>query len=268
MRNPKLRESIQDFSFGLLSSAINLVIHLVSLEMAIITSQPSPGSVWKALEQTSTVTGVSKESLRYAFWKAQRLGLLTRKRVRGRQYWLATEAGQKRLEETLPTYRTERPWDGKLYLVTYDIPEQKHSARDGLRKFLKKLGADKFQESVYLLLWDPSEALQNYIRDHALKGFVIVSDTGKDGSIGEMDVDDLVWNVFNLQELNARYNDFITKTQAKQQHPASLSLLYLSILKDDPQLPSNLLGPNWLGDKAHQVYQSLIKPGTPVTPQE
>lgn len=263
MRNPQLRESIQDFSFGILSTAINIVIHLASVGAAISTSRPSPGAVWKAVEQASTSTGISKESLKYAFWKAQQLGLLSRTRIRGKEYWVATEQGLKRLEEKLPTYRNERPWDGRFYLVTYDIPEEKHYARDKLRNFLHQLGAGQFQQSVYLLLWDPTEALKRLIRSHDLKGFVIVSDTGKDGSIGEMDIDDLIWRVFNLEELNDKYRNFLSRALAKEGNPASLALLYLSILKDDPQLPYELLGPNWLGDKAYQKYKAIINRKTP-----
>ena len=33
-----------------------------------------------------------------------------------------TNLGKKRIEEILPTYKTDRPWDGHIYLVSYDIP--------------------------------------------------------------------------------------------------------------------------------------------------
>jgi len=256
MRNPKLRETVEDISFGLLSTTLNLCLGLVSFSTIMSSSEKSHTAIWRAVEQSSRDIGISKDSLKYAFWKAKNLGLLQRRRVRSKYFWKLTDEGTKRLESKLPEYQTERPWDGKLYLVTYDIPEKKRYHRNKLRDYLITIGARQFQQSIYLILWDPTQALRSFIRAHNLKGLVIISDTGTDGTIGDVDLDSLVWNVFRLEDLNERYKSFLEQAEQPEQH-SRLAFHYLSILKDDPQLPFQLLGPTWLGDKAYRRYLDL-----------
>ena len=114
-----------------------------------------------------------------------------------------------------------------------------------------------FQHSVYLMLWDPSKILRGFIKKHDLKGLVIVSDTGTDGSIGEIDIDTLIWKVFKLKQLNLRYQEFLQQAKEKSTNKAKLVFHYLTILKDDPQLPFQLLGPNWLGTKAYRTFTQI-----------
>ena len=257
MRNPKLRETVEDISFGLLSTTINLALGLISFSATAFTPGAAHGAVWQAVEQSSNDTGISKQSLKYAFWKAKNLGLLRRKRARSRYFWELTDEGTRRLESKLPKYQKERPWDGKLYLITYDIPEKKRYHRNKLRDYLISIGARQFQQSIYLILWDPTEVLRHFIQSRDLKGLVIVSDTGTDGAIGDVDLDTLIWNVFRLEDLNERYESFLKQTEQLQQEKSSLAFHYLSVLKDDPQLPFQLLGPTWLGDKAYRRYLEL-----------
>lgn len=259
MRNEELRESIEEFSFGVLSSAINLSLGLLASAGAIATSSTNPSEVWKALEETSSLPSISKDSLRHAFWRARNQGFLKREQERGKTFWTLTRQGRERLASTFPTYQEGRPWDRKLYLVTYDIPEEQRSDRTLLQKMLKKLGAGQLQKSIYLLLWDPTEVIKSFIKKHGLSGMVIVSNTGTNGSVGEKSLDELVWEIFQLDELNERYKDFIQSHRQKQLPSVQLAFFYLSILKDDPQLPFELLGPTWKGTKAYTIFKSLTK---------
>lgn len=258
MRNQDLREAIEDFSFGLLSTALDLSISLIAITGSISTTRSNPASVWRALEELSARPSITKDSLKQAFWRAKNQGLLTRKQARGKIFWILTEQGKKRLTSTFPIYLKVRPWDKRLYLITYDIPEEQRAHRMLLQKVLRQLGAGQLQKSIYLLLWDPREVIKDFIRDHELSGMVIVSNTGTDGSIGEKSLDELVWKVFRLEEVNSRYAEFIRHYQQKQLPSMQLAFQYLSILKDDPQLPFELLSPIWTGTKANGIFNSLI----------
>lgn len=248
----------------MLSTAINLIVTISSIPGAIATSSTNPVEVSRALEEAASGFEMDKDSLKRAFWKARRRGLLERKRARGKEYWRATKLGRERLSSIIPTYRNERPWDKRLYLVTYDIPEEKHSQRTKLRGMLIGLGAGRFQDSVYLMLWDPTDTLRRFIHDHGIAGSVVVSDTGTDGSIGERNLHDLIWDVFQLEELNNRYQAFLRETTQRQGQTAQLIFHFLSILRDDPQLPFGLQGPLWNGDKAYKAYRTLLT-SPPVT---
>lgn len=258
MGREEAREAIIDCSFGVISTAINLTLSLVIFGSEFASGGRNPLSVTKAAEAASTFTGVSKETLRRSLWKAQHLGLLRRRRERGKEFWETTKQGRIRLNAELPTYISNRPWNGRLYLVTYDIPEKNRQNREKLRQYLKNIGAGRLQFSTYLMLWDPTEVLKRFIRNHNLSGMVIVSDTGSDGSIGDRDLDELVWDVFDLEELNRRYYDFLKEAKRKETRQERLAFLYLSILKDDPQLPFGLLPPTWSGDKSYRAFQNLI----------
>lgn len=50
--------------------------------------------------------------------------------------------------------RKKKKWNGKWFLVFFDVPEQQRVKRDNLRKFLKKLGFYQCQQSVYLFPYE------------------------------------------------------------------------------------------------------------------
>lgn len=170
-----------------------------------------------------------------------------------------TAFGQKRLMKILPLYNEERPWDSKIYLITYDISENAHSKRSRLRKFLKDLSCKKLQESVWLTPYNIRELLNKFVKKNGIPGTIIISDIGKDGGIGETTLAYLINQLYNLENLNKRYNIFINNVKRKNNIPKNLIFEYLSILRDDPQLPFQLLDKKFLGEKAYSLYLTLRK---------
>lgn len=257
MRRQKLRESIEDFSFGVISTTVNLALSLAVFGSEFLTAT-SPGSVWRAAEASTRAPRIEKDALKGALWRAQNKGLLIRKSKRGKEYWEATEQAKARLRSELPLYFTHRPWDKRVYVILYDIPEEKRQDREQLRQMLRKIGSAPLQQSTYLMLWNPTALLREFISQRGLQGTLIVTDTGTDGSLGEKNLDELIWEVFNLEDLNQRYKTFLQESTVKTTRLDQLAFLYLSILKDDPQLPFELLPPTWTGDKAHEIFQKII----------
>lgn len=107
-----------------------------------------------------------------------------------------TPAGRKRLKELLPSYKKSGPWDGRLWLVVYDIPEEPTRKRDKFREFLTEIGCRMVQESVWLSVKDPRRWLRIKIDSLRIQGKVIVSCLGKDGSFGDEDVVEMISRVF------------------------------------------------------------------------
>ena len=69
------------------------------------------------------------------------------------------DKGQKRvikhsIKLLLDFKNKEKKWDGKWFLVFFDVPEIQRNKRDYLRKFLKNLGFYQFQLSVYLFPYE------------------------------------------------------------------------------------------------------------------
>jgi DNA-binding transcriptional regulator PaaX len=87
---------------------------------------------------------------------------------------------------------------------------------------------------------------------------IIVSDVGRDGSIGDEDIHTLIIRVFNIEKLNKRY--IIWLNRAEREATPQLSLLgFLSILKDDPQLPFELLPSWWKGNEAYAMVKRQLR---------
>lgn len=172
-----------------------------------------------------------------------------------------TESGKKRLKELLPSYKRAEPWDGKLWLVTYDIPEDKRYARDRFRKWLFEIGCRMIQESVWLSIKDPKPWINDSIASMK-KGNIIVSCLGKDGSIGNENVIELIYRVFELKKLNKEYINWIKAAKKQNDKSAILSLgfRFLSLIRRDPMIPIELLPKNWFGGKARKVFETKVEP--------
>jgi DNA-binding transcriptional regulator PaaX len=176
-----------------------------------------------------------------------------------------TEAGGKRLDEIFPVYQKERPWDGKFYLVNYDIPVGKNSQRDALRNFLKdELGCVMLQSSVWLTPYDPTKALGKFVEKRNLTDSVVVSVLLEDWAPAS------VAEIYGLGEINKGYRGFTEKYGGDwgDRGPAphgvrgkdkmELAFEYFAILRDDPQLPFELLPEDWAGAQAQEVFEKLF----------
>lgn len=169
-----------------------------------------------------------------------------------------TKLGERRLENILPFYDEERIWDGKIYLVTYDIPESKRKVRNYLRGFLKRIGCGMLQQSIWVTPYNPTIHVKEFIEEQSLDdGLVLVSSIGKNGTVGQLTLPDLIEKVYKLSALNQRYLEFIKISKGGKASKSQLIFLFLSILKDDPQLPFSLLAKDWVGDKAYQIFKKL-----------
>ena len=58
------------------------------------------------------------------------------------------------IKSILDFKKKERKWNGKWFLVFFDVPEAQRNKRDYLRKFLIKLGFYQYQKSVYLFPYE------------------------------------------------------------------------------------------------------------------
>jgi len=172
-----------------------------------------------------------------------------------------TQEGKQRLSELLPVYDAIRVWDMRLHAITYDVPEKQKSVRDALRRFLIRVRCAKLQESVWITPYNPIDLLRTFVKEKGISGTVIVSDLGKDAAIGEESFSDLVARLFNLKEINTRYETWLD--EYKNERPLSIGyqglMQYLAILKSDPQLPFDLLPKWWKGDTAYQKIKPLYE---------
>jgi len=169
-----------------------------------------------------------------------------------------TQAGERRLRSLIPFYSEERVWDGRLYLVSYDMPVRRNKERDYLRNYLKAIGCGMLQQSVWLTPYNPTVLLKQFVQEHNLsESLVLVSSIGKNGAVGGMTRTDLMERVYHLSSLDQRYREFVFTCKHGKETRRDLILWFLSILKDDPQIPFPLLSGDWVGDKAYRLFKTL-----------
>lgn len=261
-RRSGTQKRILELTRGVTARATDVVLFFVFFNLEFATSGSRSGrAVWKAREKAfEDLEGINYETLRAAYYILKRKGLI--RIIKDEAFYKPqiTRVGKKRLESLIPVYDEERIWDKRLYLVTYDVPEEKKDDRDVLREYLKKIGCGMLQRSVFLTPYNPKETLRGFIEKKDLRASIIISDVGEDGSIGEKDIKTLVREVYRLDELNEDYRSFIYEFKdVKKETTKSLKacFTFVEILERDPQLPFELLPDNWLGDRAYEIFKRL-----------
>lgn len=194
---------------------------------------------------------IDREQIRRAYYNCQEKGWLNPKGE-------ITKKGKERLSSSKPVYQKAGSWDRKWYLVIYDILEEERRLRKVLRERLKKLGFGKLQASVWISAFNFLKNVKDTIDYYDLETNVILAVTDED-KLSRESSQDIANRVWNLEELNNDYFNFVLKYTQKGVERFYAPFEYLAILKRDPQLPKELLPPDWYGEEAHQVYKKLQK---------
>lgn len=263
-KNKGLKEAILKISDGLIGSLTDFLLFQFFLSgelLGAITNRDIADAFEKARSSLDDFNYKKFKNVMSYLFKNDLISKksLDQKKRGGKIELRITHEGKARIREIIPTYKKIRTWDGKIYLVTYDIPEEKKRKRDLLRDYLKKIGCGLLQESVWLTPYNPKIIVQDFIKENDLSGLILVSSLGKDSSIGDEDLKSLVKRVYKLDLLNKKYEEFIRRFKDKQLvDKMNISFAYFQILKDDPQLPFELLPDTWLGNKAYKLFTSLI----------
>jgi len=254
MRNKQIKKIVLNLTEGLLSTATDLLLMQFFIFGASLGKGKTSRGAYRVIQEASKdLEELNYQTLKQSFVHLKRKGL-----IRSLKEPIITQLGKQRLNSLVPEYQHQRTWDKVIYLVTYDIQETKRVYRNKLRDVLKKLGAAPLQASVWLTPYNPEKILREFSSTPGFIGEIIVSCVGKDGYIGEEQLGDLIYRIYNLDKINQRYQQFIE--EYKQGHDKwNAAVLYLSILKDDPQLPFELLADDWVGDQAYLIYKNLTK---------
>lgn len=244
-------------SEGLFSHAVDMALWSTVYFLDISMPSSKNGKVWRAEMAADSFLGqVNYTVIKTAIFTAKRRGWIIKSK---RHAWpQITEEGRRRLSSVVPTYDQKRLWDKCMHVVTYDIPEKRSEDRYFLRQQLRSIGCGRLQDSVWITPYNPIDTLRSFIEEKRLSGTIIVSDVGQGGSIGEESVHELVTRVYNLEELNKRYEDWLVDIDETGVTHWSV-VKFLAILQDDPQLPFSLLPFWWKGDKAYREVKPILE---------
>jgi len=260
VKNPTIStvgQMIKDAGFGWLGTLADL--SLVTLVLGVAGMGANPRNAGKIVEEagklfTSLRQKRLQKSLKSSLYHLSELGW--------RKEWKITNEGYKRLKEVIPVYGETRSWDGWLYLVIYDIPENLRRSRQKLRIRLQELKFGILQESAWISLENPQTFLNEVIEWNELEDYVLVLKTKLVGK-NRRGMVPIMTKAFGLDLLNLQYKSFLALVEEGKTEIEKLALIFLGILKTDPQLPYRLLPKDWLGDKSYKIYRYKILPKMP-----
>jgi phenylacetic acid degradation operon negative regulatory protein len=267
-RNPDLKRIISRVTWGVTKTVAGLILYQVALGAAVATTGGGKSSrtATEAIKNADEISDALFVALNPDQWQSAWQNLRRRgfiNSVRGKQYEGAiTKLGLEKLQREIKIYQEDRPWDKRIYLITYDIEEEDKDLRNDLRKYLKEIGCVPLQKSTYLTVYNPRGLLRKWAGRRIRIGDILVSDLGPDGSFGDRPLQELIADAYQLSRLNLQYGGFLnefpagSKRDSVKKQQAFFS--FNSILAQDPQLPFELLPDWWLGDKAFRLYRRIV----------
>jgi DNA-binding transcriptional regulator PaaX len=227
------------------------LLYFIFLTGASVGKQGSRG-IYEAFEQAHIdMRDINYDKIKRALANLVHDDLLLRSKKRSVLDIQITKAGLSRINEAFPYYRTNRPWDEHIYLISYDIPETANAKRNTLREYIQKTGGARLQDSLWINPYNPQELLEKFTRDKNINGTILVSKLGRDGAIGNESLSDLLRKTYHFDELTTRYNDFIHRRHSSR---FQLALHYQNILADDPQLPFELEPKGFPAKRAYEHF--------------
>ncbi len=227
--------------------------------------------------------GHNDQAVRAAVSRMNKQGWVQARKEGNKSYYFLTEIGVKRVKEAAKRIFKLKPekWDGKWRLLMYTIPEEKRSIRDELRKELVWSGFGTMANSMWISPNDLEEQVNGLIDKYGIHDYVDFFTAQYNGPGENIR---LVENGWDLEEINAKYNEFISEYSQKyiidknkiargQMTDAEcfvertkLVHEYRKFLFVDPGLPEELLPEQWMGNHAAalftEYYRQLAEPAS------
>lgn len=225
------------------------------------------GSLIRLLEEF----GHNEQSVRAAISRMNKQGWVQAKRKGNKSFYSLTEQGIARMEEAAQRIFKLKPnsWDGKWRVLMYTIPEDIRTIRDELRQELIWSGFGSLTNSCWISPNPLENQVKALIKKYNIKDYVnfFIADY-----IGPNDPKSLIEKCWDIEEINARYEEFIrqysqkyviakNKLEKNEMTPGQcfvertiLVHEYRKFLFIDPGLPAELLPEKWLGDSAAALF--------------
>ena len=240
------------------------------------------GEAWTgSLIELLGLLGLSEQAVRSTLSRMSRKGWLKGRRVGNKSYYSLTPKSNYLLEEGAERIFQPRSdiWDGRWHLLVYSIPEKERPLRHRLRKRLTWLGFGSLSNATWISPRDRRKEVEGVVNSLGIQGHVEIFSAEHFGFASDQEVAERCWN---LEELNRTYAAFIAKyepdfldymkrvSRGDDLEPSECFVRRFMLVHEyrsfpyvDPNLPSELLPNDWLGDKATQLFQEHHRLLTP-----
>ncbi|HLE49276.1 MAG TPA: PaaX family transcriptional regulator C-terminal domain-containing protein [Patescibacteria group bacterium] len=264
MGQKDISEKVKSITEGVISTSVDLALVSIFYGIEFASSGYSGrgfGASEKALDKISQI---NYKTIKRSVYYLKRKGLIKtvkQKINEGLTLPSITKEGKDRLNIILPRYHKKRTWDGKIYLITYDFPIDKNVERDNLRDYIKKLGCGILQKSVWITPYNPTGLIESFVKGNNIDNeLILISSLEKGETVGGLNLSELLEKVYGLEELNNSYERFINLIKSREiKSKDQIAFSYLAILRNDPQLPFEILPYDWKGDRAYRLFKNILK---------
>lgn len=249
---PSLREEILFSLYG------GLIYLLNPYELCWGNQQYTTNSIYKAVA------------------RLEKHGLLKKRRKENKIYLQLTERGKKTVRDHRKSGgHSRRTWDEKWRVVIFDVPEKRAEARRYLRYYLKALGFGKVQRSTWITPYNFEKLIDYFSLKMKISECVFQMTIEQFRGLTDVELARTFWPIkiinSEYQNLIKRYSARLIQLQrnkdntdpSKSNHGkrflSSLLWDYQSIAARDPQLPAQLLPPDWSQKKALDFIERTQK---------
>jgi phenylacetic acid degradation operon negative regulatory protein len=226
---------------------------------------PRREPAWTAtLVDALAMFDVEEKSARQALARIASEGWLHSERVGRRVRWSLTGPGRRLLQEgadRIYRFGSGNPsWDGRWLVVLVSIPESMRDLRHKLRTRLSWAGFGSPTPGVWITPRPEAEADAKLILDELNLPGQVLSFVATYGALGEEQ--DMVAAAWDLNDVAARYRHFIAEfSSLEPAEPGEVLGAQTRLVHEwrrfpflDPQLPAELLPPQWIGTQATELF--------------
>lgn len=230
--------------------------------------RPAGAAVWTStLLYAAAGLGIEEKAARQALSRMGADGWIMTSRAGRRVRWALTERGRTMLTEGAERIysfgRDRASWDGRWLVLLVSVPETQRDLRHRLRNGLTWAGLGSPAQGVWVSPHPAREAEAKQVVEDLGLDAVAFSFCGPFAGVGSER--SMVEQAWHLGDLAQAYDEFVGRFAGL--HPASPDeVLFAQIrLVDewrrfprlDPQLPMELLPPDWIGLRAADVFEDL-----------
>ncbi len=172
-----------------------------------------------------------------------------------------TDKGFGKLCLEFPFFRFLREsWDGKWRILSYEIPEKKRELRDKLRREVAGWGLGPWHRSFWITPHPIINNLQELVSQKEEEEYIQAFESTHvfgDRSI----LIEKVWAKTQLdkkyREMFKKWHDILASGRDKIDKFQNVLNEYVILLRQDPGLPKDLVGENWIGFEALNIFKEI-----------